>query len=678
MWGCAAVVLMLVLAVSGAVLWRWLVPPRSDNLTLGKPRALLSETIGASGGTLVVQQPDSAVNGMSIAVPANAYPEDKTFNISARPIEGHKLGPDFTPLTPLIRIDNGHAFADEQMTVEIPIRLAEGQFAMAFYYDERTGQLEGLPVVDLRADRITVIAQHFSDVVVSAISLSSLLDTDVDTGFAPGVDDWQFVNDGSTIAQGGHCAGQAFSMMWYYYERRLGAGDRPLYGRWDNNDYGFGTIDYQWDDSWGYRMASVVQRIHRWNDGRKALAGLGAASDTLTWYSFAYAMRITGEPQYVSIGRHVPTNDGKQARRGHALVAYRIEKGQLWIADPNYPSKADRAIQFENGAFLPYASGARATDIAANGVSIYPEIRYMAKSALVNYDAIGQEYERLLEGKVGEGHFPAHLISYVADVNPTTGDIVWKDLPEVLELDEEATAKPGQGYRGKLQVGIGMNQRFQASLVEGTTVIQTVLSDASHRVTFVIPMTPGVRDLGFRIDNVIDNALYYTDLQRVKVLYERPDLSGTWEGTWRVSEVVNARRYVEDVLTRIILWTGLAKTEQEAREAAAAGIQESPTLYDDRPMTVMLEAIDPDVGDRYRMQVYMLDDDTGETTSYDGEAAFRDGVLTFEVKSPDGSTMAFTGTMTGNDDVSGTFSGTAWVVVKNALSGSWTLTRKAP
>jgi len=74
----------------------------------------------------------------------------------------------------------------------------------------------------------------------------------------------------------------------------------------------------------------------------------------------------------------------------------------------------------------------------------------------------------------------------------------------------------------------------------------------------------------------------------------------------------------------------------------------------------------------------MLDDDTGETTTHSSEATFRDGVLAFEVKSPDGATMAFAGTMTGDESVSGTFSATAWVVVKNALSGSWTLTRQAP
>jgi hypothetical protein len=422
----------------------------------------------------------------------------------------------------------------------------------------------------------------------------------------------------------------------------------------------------------------MVQYIHRWHDGRETLAGLGAASDTLTWHSFAYAMRITGEPQYVSIGRYEAADDGEQERRGHALVAYRIDKGQIWVADPNYPGKADRAIQFEKGALLPYGSGARATDIAANGIRVYPEIRYMAKSALVNYDAIGAEYEHMLEGKAGEGTFPAHRVSYIAALNPTTGETVWEDMPEVLELDEEATAKAGEARRGKLVVGIAMNEPFRASLVEGTTVIQTQLSDASNGVTFVIPMTPGVRDLGFRIDNVIDNALYYTDFQRVKVLYERPDLTGTWEGTWRVQEAVIARRHIEDVLTRIILWTGLAKSEQEAREAAAAGIQDSATLYDDRPMTVMLEAIDPDVGDRYRTQVYILNDDTGEATSYDGEATFQDGVLTFDVKFPAGFTMAFTGTLAGNDDLSGTFSATAWAVVKNALSGSWTMTRQAP
>ena len=312
------------------------------------------------------------------------------------------------------------------------------------------------------------------------------------------MDDWQFVNHGSYISRGGHCAGQSLSAMWYYYEKRLSAGERPLYGRYDNNDYGMGTIDFQWDDSWGYRLASTVQR-EQWNQGRDVLSYAGAASDYLTWYAFAYAMHLTEEPQYVSIGRYEANAQGKQVRKGHALIAYGIKGNELWVADPNYPGQAGRSIRFENGGFLALRIRRERTRHRGQRVSgSYPEIRYMAKTALVNWSAIGAEYERMLKGDAGKAYFPAYVLSYASGVNPTTGDWIWTELPDVLELDEDMTAQLGEAYRGKLVVGIGMNQAFVAEWYEGTTLRQRLPSDAAHKATFQIPLTPGVHDLGFR------------------------------------------------------------------------------------------------------------------------------------------------------------------------------------
>jgi hypothetical protein len=53
-------------------------------------------------------------------------------------------------------------------------------------------------------------------------------------------------------------------------------------------------------------------------------------------------------------------------------------------------------------------------------------------------------------------------------------------------------------------------------------------------------------------------------------------------------------------------------------------------------------------------------------------------VLTFDVQSADGTTLTFRGTPSGNDELAGAFSGTAWAVVKDALSGSWELKGQEP
>ena len=86
--------------------------------------------------------------------------------------------------------------------------------------------------------------------------------------------------------------------MWYYYEKRLRAGEEPLYGRYDDNDYLLSTLDFGEDDSWSYRFASVVQdTLIDWDHSSRAFfKAMGRTSDQLTWASFAYAMLQTGEP----------------------------------------------------------------------------------------------------------------------------------------------------------------------------------------------------------------------------------------------------------------------------------------------------------------------------------------------------------------------------------------------
>ncbi|MBN1317338.1 MAG: zinc ribbon domain-containing protein [Anaerolineales bacterium] len=676
-WGCCLGCLgsMVFVAAALGLLFFWWANRPSDMLTLGKRSKIDSQNLVLSGGTWTVQDSGSAIDGLSINIPEGAYEGETQLTISTRPIEGHKFGVDFNPITPLIHIANGGEFAADGMTVSAPIEIGPDEFAMGFYYDEKTGALEGIPLLELTSGRATVATSHFSDMLFSKIPLSELANTDVDTGFNPGVDDWQFVNEGSIIAKGGHCAGQSLTAMWYYYEKVLGAGERRLYGRYDNNNYGYGTIDFQEDDSWGYRWASVVQN-EQWDKGLAVFRLWGLSSDRLSWYSFAYAMKLTGEPQYVSIGRYVE-EDGKQERRGHALIAYKIENNHLWVADPNYPGQADRYINFENGGFQPYASGENARDIAASGVRAYTEIHYLGKTAMIDWGKIGAEYEKLLDGKAGEGHFPNYNFSYLAEFDPTTGAATWLPMPELLELDETETAKASEAYRGKLLVAVNMNPRtYQVTRYVGTQKIESKQSTGQSDVQFPVSLDVGVNDWGFLIENLEGGEAYYNDFRRVKVIYEVPDLSGTWEGVWQIEQAFNAMRYIEDAIVWALVNTGAVESEAEAREIAAASITEAPNLYDERPLTVILTALDPDKLDRYKAEVYQLADD-GSTMTYSGEATLSGGVFTLKTESGgDGSRFTFTGTLASVDSLSGEFGVTAWMVVQDAVTGSWRLDRQ--
>jgi len=671
--GCLAIVAAVVVLVVGALVAAVLLyRPVSHNITLGARQGAGSGSVPATGGRFTVTDPGSPVHGLTIEVPAGAYPKGTRFNVSTQPIITHKLGSLFHPITPLITIDNGHAFAAEPLAVTIPIHLADDEFALAFYYDRYAGTLEGIPLAALSNDAITVVTSHFSDVVVSKVKKAELAKGSIDTGFAPGVDDWQFTNNGTYIAPGGQCAGQSITAMWYYCEKRLRGKERPLYGRFDNNNYGYGTIDFEEDDSWGYRFASVVQNSIDWDARSKRLASLaGGLSDTFTWNAFAYAMALTKEPQYVAIGRYYTDAQGRQRRSGHAIVAYKIEGDRLYVADPNYPGVKGRYIQFDGTTLQPYASGANARDINADGVRVYTEIRWAAKSGLVDWDQIGKFYEQMLKGEVGKGDYPTYTIKYAAGINEVTGQFDWRPLPDVLQLSEEDTAF-SEAYRGKLIVGADKPNNVSVSIFQGTEPLGNV--PAASAIGSVVPLKKGVNDFGFYVHGTVDGEDSAIDFKRVKVIYGNEDWSGTWAGTIDIPDISGARQAIEDMLTRLLVTFGV--DEQEARDAARSAIVENPNRTG--ALTLVLQADPQGKGARYNARITITNAE-GESSRYQTTAIVKEARITFRFPDPtSGSNLRFQGQLVDGKRIVGTFSGDLWLVVRNAVSGPWQVTRQGP
>ena len=202
-------------------------------LTLGNGVGLAHETVGPDGGTIV------ASDGLTIEVPAGAHDSPVVYTVESEVIVAHTFGTDLVAVTPLYRVTNGGGFAQETLVVTIPVQLAPDQFAMGFFYDAATGRLEGMPLLALTETSITISTRHFSDFMVLApdgVNVGKKTSVDIDTGFRPGKDDWQFPNAGSAIASGGHCSGQSLSAMWYFDQQRVARGESPLYGLYDNTD----------------------------------------------------------------------------------------------------------------------------------------------------------------------------------------------------------------------------------------------------------------------------------------------------------------------------------------------------------------------------------------------------------------------------------------------------------
>ena len=441
-------------------------PTPTGTVSTGPSLIVGSQVVGASGGRVKVEKPGDPLDGFEIQIPAGAYSSDRQFNISSAPISGHDFGEYFQPLSPLITIENGGEYSNGLMTVRIPVEIPPDYFAMAFYYDEETGSLEGIPFVSADETSVTVATRHFSNLTVSGIEnavLDALLEAGIDSGFRPGADDWQFTNYGSYIAPGGHCAGQSLTALWYYCERPDGV-DPFLWGLYDKNGKEPATPDLWADDSYGYRFASTVHEDINWssfeNDFMFELRG---ASDELAFKAFAYGMQLTGEPQEVGIY--------SSAGGGHDMICYRVDRGNLYIADPNYPGNTERRIEYSNGSFKPYNSGANAAEIEAGNGKAYETIQYCAKTATIDWARIAARWNEFKAGTIGNDRFPAYQIVVVDDEN-NAEPLVDGYVSELKKIRIRVDANVPLGtkvYRNGVKVDRDANGKYE--LADGNNVI---------------------------------------------------------------------------------------------------------------------------------------------------------------------------------------------------------------
>ncbi len=370
--------------------------PALGHLTLGSPTDLVSQTIGAGGGIL-------EASGLSISIPDGALSGDTAFHVQQATITGADFGGLVTPITPLYLVNDGEAALSALVTLTMSAAIPAGALAMGFSYDDTAGTITPLIPISQDGSSLTVGATHFSS-LFGALVDSTVLPTTADSGFRPGKDDWEFTNFGSYVAPGGHCNGQSSTAIWYYVNQYRKAAAHRLYGVYDNNGQGTKTPDFWPDDSYGYRFASAVQVDPVANpfSSQYFRNFLHEPNDRATYETFRAAISTSAEPQLVWIG-----NDARHV--AHAMVVYRVEKDQLFVADPNYPARL-RTIPYDpaTGKLGPYSSGENAAEILANGGKLYTRFTYLPWRSRTSEEGIAAHWEEFKAGAAGDAVFPPY------------------------------------------------------------------------------------------------------------------------------------------------------------------------------------------------------------------------------------------------------------------------------
>ena len=440
---------------------------------------------------------------MRLTIPRDAYDRAVTFDLSSREITSHPYGAAVDPVTPLVTIEGTDDVASAPVEVTIPADIPDGSFAMAFYYDARTGTLEGIPPVAQDNDSVTVVTRHFSSFFVSRVGPDGLPGT-FETGFLSGSDGWQFGNYGSFVARGGHCAGMSLAAMWYWFEQKQALGAPELHGRFDDST-GPRTPSFWQDDSQALRFVSSVQEDVWWRrlPARFFRYARTAGFDRLQWWAVRHAMAVSGEPQYMTLAFPEP-GDPTKVGGAHAVVAYAYTRDRLYVYDPNHPRRK-RYISWDESRsrFLPYASALKAGDKGHD----FTWIGYAAKTAMTDWSGIGRRYAELIAARAGDDRFPTYRLYAV----------------ERLPGGAKSFVPLGDGYRTserRLSVVVRIPRRdARATAYSGTRRV----ARAADPNTLEIPLRMGRNKIGFMIEGseTYWDTWEYVDFTRFAVVRER-------------------------------------------------------------------------------------------------------------------------------------------------------------
>lgn len=484
-------------------------PPGRINITTGSTVSVTSQNVGSGGGNIKVSLPGSPVNGLEITVPQNAFTESRTFSISYATVQSHNLGSNFHPVSPLITIKNEGGYSSVPMTMKIPMRKASDEFAAAFIYNEVTGKLEAVPILTETDTSVTVSISHFStsslslgkelykgkrdpsaqgNLIISSIKESVLNNqTIINTGFSPGVDDWEFINYGSYIEPGGHCAGQSMTAMWYFYEKKL-KGETPLFHKMDTYYNSSNPAKLWQDNPYGFRFASTIQADFNWT-GWTTKVDIESYAPSIVWKTFIAAMLITGEPQFVIIKK-------SNTDLGHAMIVYKINltENKLYIADPNFPNnKAQngttsiRTINYVNGNFEPYPSSLN----AASSQIMFDQIAFFGKTANLNWSKITSRWNEVLNKTIGNDRFPQYELYHKGASQV--------DLANDMIIDEDTLKVQCRSAAAEYFItNTNSLQKTNIFDVNGNLLAETPISGKNAGTSFYV-LKPGKNVLGFYI-----------------------------------------------------------------------------------------------------------------------------------------------------------------------------------
>jgi Leucine-rich repeat (LRR) protein len=368
----------------------------------------------------------------------------------------------------LITIENVDVYSKKPIIITIPIKADLEKTLIAGYYDKASRVMTPITLLNRTDYQIQVAVTHFSSIIIVEVPDDyNASVTEADTGFRPGIDDWQFANAGSFLIPDGACGAQSLTMQWYYKNIKQ-RDQKQLFGRYDNLQYQ--TSAFWEDDSNPYRFVAAVQSAVSNQD-----TVIKGRADSAVFKSIKYFLYTYKQPVLISM---------KTGGQGHLCVAYKFKDDTIYIADPNFPGE-ERTLKFhkligETGHFEDYQSGFS----ACSEFLLIDSKYFFSDLEMQNF------WSTLDNGVAGKNEFPDYVMQYRLE------DGTFSDLKAVSNV-VITTGTPFY-VRGSVSTPDGRPLYFKLfSLQEGNKPI--LLKDFTDRVDYAIK-DPGTYGLSIWTD----------------------------------------------------------------------------------------------------------------------------------------------------------------------------------
>jgi len=289
-----------------------------------------SEVIGSAGGTVEVTNLSSPLYGIKVEVPPEALDTDSTISIETT-TSSPSHNTDSKASSTIFELKSTNtSYFNIPVTVTVPYDeslVDDESYIGLFIYNPSTDSWQSTTTyeIDTSNNTISAATMHFSIFQVVSMYLAAI-GVNVDTGFRPDPNGFDITN------REGWCFGMSAYSKWFFENKS----PETLYGFYP------------------YSVAHLVAEEAHSKINAFGGTTLGLLIDldkvlySLPYYNLYTALVITGKPQVLGM------IDFSSLSFSHAVVAYKIQDGEVYIYDNNYPGIAPILTPDYFGSFLDY------------------------------------------------------------------------------------------------------------------------------------------------------------------------------------------------------------------------------------------------------------------------------------------------------------------------------------